>query len=353
MMKKISFLDSKLWLTLIAILVGFLFGTIIMLIGHLSPIVVYEKMFSALFGSPKYMLVQLVYCAPLIFTGLSVTFAYKTGVFNIGAEGQFVVGEIAAMVLGIVLKLPPVIHSIVCILGAAFAGFLWAGFVALIKIKRNVNEILAFIMLNWIAFYLSNYIINLPYLHHPACDSSKNIEKTALIVVSDKIAALVDCEMANCGFLIAVVAAVVIYVILQKTTLGYALKAVGYNQSAAIYAGIDAGKSTIVSIGVAGALAGIGGAIEVLGICGKIPQFSMQEGFGFDGITVALIGCTNPLGCILSGLFYSSMKYIGRRISLVGAPKEIISLIMGCVVLFIAISEIFVFFRKKGAQENG
>ena len=353
MKKRKSFLESNVLYTLIAIIIGFVIGAIFLVTVGISPAEAYGKLIDGVFGKPKFMIWTLVYAAPLIFTGLSVAFSLRTGVFNIGAEGQFVVGAMAAWACGIMLKLPPVIHAIVCILAAAVAGFVWSYLVGLLKVKRGIHEVLSFIMFNWLAFYLSNFLVNTETLHKEGSgEATKNVLDSARILFPEGILKALNCTGANWGFILAIVAAVAMWIIIEKTTLGYKLKAVGFNKDAATFGGINANKSILTALGISGALAGIGGAVQVLGMSGRISQFAGQEGYGFQGITVALIAGSNPLGCILAGIFYGAMKYGGARLTMVGAPEEVIDIIMGCVIIFIAISGVFrALFMKFGKKK--
>ena len=353
MKKRKSFLESNVLYTLIAIIIGFIIGAIFLVTVGISPIEAYGKLIDGVFGKPKFMIWTLVYAAPLIFTGLSVAFSLRTGVFNIGAEGQFVVGAMAACACGIILKLPPVLHAIVCILAAAAAGFLWSYLVGLLNVKRGIHEVLSFIMFNWLAFYLSNFLVNTETLHKEGSgEATKNVLDSARILFPEGILKALNCTGANWGFILAIVAAVAMWIIIEKTTLGYKLKAVGFNKDAATFGGINANKSILTALGISGALAGVGGAGQILGMAGRISQFAGQEGYGFQGITVALIAGSNPLGCILSGIFYGAMKYGGAKLTMVGAPEEVIDIIMGCVIIFIAISGVFkALFMKFGKKK--
>ena len=353
MKKRKSFLESNVLYTLIAIIIGFIIGAIFLVTVGISPIEAYGKLIDGVFGKPKFMIWTLVYAAPLIFTGLSVAFSLRTGVFNIGVEGQFVVGAMAACACGIILKLPPVLHAIVCILAAAAAGFLWSYLVGLLKVKRGIHEVLSFIMFNWLAFYLSNFLVNTETLHKEGSgEATKNVLDSARILFPEGILKALNCTGANWGFILAIVAAVAMWIIIEKTTLGYKLKAVGFNKDAATFGGINANKSILTALGISGALAGVGGAVQILGMAGRISQFAGQEGYGFQGITVALIAGSNPLGCILSGIFYGAMKYGGAKLTMVGAPEEVIDIIMGCVIIFIAISGVFkALFMKFGKKK--
>lgn len=353
MNKKKNILEGDVLYTIISIIAGFMIGAIFLMIAGISPAVAYGKLFSSVFSKPKYLVWTLVYASPLIFTGLSVAFSFKTGVFNIGAEGQFVIGGLVACILGIVLKLPAGIHALVCLVAAAAAGCVWSLIVGILKVKRGIHEVLSFIMFNWIAFYLSNYMVNLPFIHRVKTEATQDVAATARLLIPEGIRNALGCGSAHWGFVLAIIAAIIIWIIIEKTTLGYKLKAVGFNSNAAEYAGIDANKSILTALGISGLLSGIGGAVQVLGMSGRLSQFAGQEGFGFEGITVALIGSSNPIGCIFSGLFYGAMKYGGSKLSIVKAPSEVVDIIMGCVVLLIAIAHVFKHFVLKAAKLEG
>ena len=352
MNKKKSILESNVLYTIIAIIAGLLIGAVFLMIAGISPAVAYGKLFSSIFSKPKYLVWTLVYASPLIFTGLSVAFSFRTGVFNIGAEGQFVIGGLVACVLGIVLKLPAGLHAIVCLVAAAAAGCIWSLIVGILKVKRGIHEVLSFIMFNWIAFYLSNYVVNLPGIHRDSSEATQDVAASARLLMPEGLRSTLDCSNAHWGIVLAVIAAVIIWIIIEKTTLGYKLKAVGFNSNGAEYGGIDANKSILTALGISGLLSGLGGAVQVLGMAGRLSQFAGQEGFGFEGITVALIGSSNPIGCIFSGLFYGAMKYGGSKLSIVKAPSEVVDIIMGCIVLLIAIAHVFKVFVLKAAKKK-
>ena len=354
MSKKNSILSSNAFYTLISIVIGFVVGAILLSIAKINPLDAYKQLFNGVFGKPKFMVWCLIYAAPLIFTGLSVAFSFKTGVFNIGAEGQFVVGSLTACVLGILIKAPAIIHVPLCFLGAALVGGIWGAIVGVLKIKKGVNEVLSYIMFNWVAFYLSNFVVNLSIIHKDGGgEATKDIAATARILAPKSIIAATGASAANYGFILAIIFAVIVWFIINRTTLGFKLRAVGFSNTAAQYAGIDTGKSFLTAMAFSGALAGIGGAVQLMGMSGRISQFSGQEGYGFQGITVALIASSNPIACIFAGIFYGAMKYGGGKLSLVNAPAEVVDIIMGIIILFIAISSLFknIFLNhgKKGA----
>jgi len=332
MNKKTSILHSNFLYTVIAIIIGFLIGAIFLVIAGVSPMEAYAKIIDSVISKPKNIMTTLAYASPVMLTGLSVAFSFRTGVFNIGAEGQFVVGTLAATIVGIFVDVPAIIHIPLCIIAAAAAGAFWSLICGVMKVKRGIHEVLSFIMFNWIAYYLSNYMVNTTFLKREGGgEATKDLLESARIENGD----------FNYAIVIAVILAVITWIVIEKTTLGYKLKAVGFNKFSAEYAGIDSGKSILTALAISGALAGIGGAVQVMGMGGRLAQFASQEGYGFEGITVALIGSSNPLGVIFAGIFYGAMKYGGTKLTMVHAPSEIINIIMGCVVIFIAIAHVF------------
>lgn len=351
-MSKINrFLQSKIFLTLFSIVIGFVVGAIFLAVVGISPAAAYSKLFSSAFSSAKNISYCVVYATPLIFTGLAVAFSFRTGVFNIGAEGQFVVGSMAACVVGILVPAPGFVLVPLCMLAAALAGAFWGLIVGFLKTKWDINEVLSMIMFNWIAYYLSNYIAGLPAIKNEGnAEATQNVQEAAMIrLPASWIKNMGLCNSSNWGILLAVVACVAVWFIIDKTTLGYRLKAVGSNRNAALYGGIDVNRAILTAMAISGALAGLGGAVNLMGMGQRISIFTSQESYGFQGITAALIGGSNPLGVFFGGLFYGMMKYAGSKLNLIGAPSEVINVIMGTVVFFIAISHIFkITLKKKG-----
>ena len=327
----------------LSICIGFLVGAGFLAIMGLSVGDAYGRLISSVTSLKGFSYV-IVYSVPYIIAGLSVAFSFKTGVFNIGAEGQFVVGSLTAAVLGILLgDLPKFILIPICFLGAMIVGALWGIIVGFLKTKWGINEVLSMIMFNWIAFYLSNYIVGLPGIKNEgSAEATRNISENASMLFSkDFIKGAGLAPTANWGIFVAIALMLVVWFIIQKTTLGYRLKAVGANRYAAEYGGINVNSSILTALAISGALAGLAGALQLMGMGNRISIFSSQEGFGFAGIVVALIGCSNPFGVFVSGLFYGALMYGGSKLNLVGAPTQLVSVIVGTVVYFIAISVIF------------
>ena len=336
--KKKSFIDDAVKFSLLSILLGLLVGAIVLVISGNSPIKAYGAMIEGIFGKPKYIAWTIIKATPYILTGLSIAFAFKTGLFNIGAEGQFIIGALVATLVGYSVQLPAIIHIPLTIILAGLAGGLWGSIAGFLKSKFGINEVIATIMLNWIAFYLSNFMVSNSFISVENSEASVNIQESASIGI-DWLKGLVGpATSVNWGIIISIILVFVIWFVLTKTTLGFELRAVGHNKDAAEYAGIDVGKSILKSMAIAGLLAGVAGAIQVMGVTHNITVLAAQEGYGFDGIAVALIANSNPIGVIFSGLLFGAFKYGGIKMQSVGAPSEVINIVIGSIVFFIALS---------------
>lgn len=352
--KKKSFIDDAVKFSFLSILLGLLVGAIVLIISGNSPIEAYGAMIEGIIGKPKYIAWTIIKATPYILTGLSIAFAFKTGLFNIGAEGQFIIGALVATVVGYSINLPAIIHIPLTIILAGLAGGLWGSIAGFLKSKFGINEVIATIMLNWIAFYLSNFMISSSFISVPNSEASVNIQDSASIGI-DWLKGLVGpATSVNWGIIISIVLVLVIWFVLTKTTLGFELRAVGHNKDAAEYAGIDVGKSILKSMAIAGLLAGVAGAIQVMGVTHNITVLAAQEGYGFDGIAVALIANSNPIGVIFSGLLFGAFKYGGIKMQSVGAPSEVINIVIGAIVFFIALSNglrmLYIKMKQKKAK---
>ena len=329
MTRKKSFLEiiaeNRFIHILLSIFLGFLVGAVFLSIMGLSVSAAYGRLISSVTSLKGFSYV-IVYSVPYIVAGLSVAFSFKTGVFNIGAEGQFVVGSMAAACVGILAgSLPKPILIPLCFLSAMAAGAIWGIIVGFLKTRWGINEVLSMIMFNWIAFYLSNFIAGIPAIKNDGtAEATKNISDNASLLFSkDFIKSMGLAPTANWGFLVAIVVTLIVWFVIKKTTLGYELKAVGANKFAAEYGGINVNRSILTALAISGALAGLAGALQLMGMGKRISIFSSQEGFGFAGIVVALIGCSNPFGVLVAGMFYGALMYGGSKLNLEGVPTQL------------------------------
>ncbi|GAB6988333.1 ABC transporter permease [Paenibacillus pini] len=327
---------NSLVVPLVAILFGLIVGAIIMLIGGYNPLLAYSSLFSTVFGNLYDFGEAIREITPLIMTGLAVAFAFRTGLFNIGAEGQYIIGMTAASVVGIkVTGLPIVVHAVVAIIAGGVAGGLWAGITGYLKAKRGVNEVIISIMLNWTALYFSNYIVR-NFLLIKGQQRSEDIQDTASISIGWLSTMFSDARM-HWGTLIAVLAAVFFYIFMWKSKQGYELRAVGHNGDAAKYAGMNVKKNIIKAMFISGVFAGLGGAFQVLGVFHNQALFTGSPGVGFDGIAVALIGMNHPFGILLSAILFGTLTYGSAGMSFgADVPPEIIRIVIGSIIFFIA-----------------
>ena len=336
--KKKSFIDDAVKFSILSIFLGLLVGAIVLVISGNNPLEAYGAMIKGIIGKPKYIAWTIIKATPYILTGLSIAFAFKTGLFNIGAEGQFIIGALVATLVGYSVQLPAIIHIPLTMILAGLAGGLWGSIAGFLKSKFGINEVIATIMLNWIAFYLSNFMVSNSFISVENSEASVNIQESASIGIDWMKGLVGPATSVNWGIIISIILVFVIWFVLTKTTLGFELRAVGHNKDAAEYAGIDVGKSILKSMAIAGLLAGIAGAIQVMGVTHNITVLAAQEGYGFDGIAVALIANSNPIGVIFSGLLFGAFKYGGIKMQSVGAPSEVINIVIGSIVFFIALS---------------
>ena len=329
--------------SILAIICGLLFGLVILLLSNPSQasggfmMILQGGFTDGIQGIGQ----MFYYATPIIMTGVSVGFAFQTGLFNIGAAGQFTIGAFVAVLIGVKCTfLPAGIHCLVAIAGAALAGALWGMIPGLLKAFRNVNEVISSIMMNYIGMYLVNLLIQKLIYDHVknqsmAVASTANLPKAGL----DKIFPNTD---INVGIIIAIVFVILVYIILNRTTFGYELKACGKNQNASKYAGINAKRNIVLSMVISGALAGIGGSLLYLANSGKYLQvLDIIAPEGFSGISVALLGMSNPIGILFAGLFIGHLTVGGYNMQLFDFAPEVIDMIIAAIIYCGALSLLF------------
>ena len=346
---------------LISIVMGFIVGAVVLTIAGYSPLAAYREMILGVFSKPKYMVQVIIRATPLIFTGLSISFAFKTGMFNIGAEGQAIMGMVTAAVVGYCIELPPVIHFIAVALAAIVVAGLWGALVGVLKAKFGIHEVISGIMLNWIALYFNNFMISMPWLKKPEAEASYEVLESSWLVVLNSwktsdagrewlldgthpvLSDVLIRTDLNYGIFLAIAAAALVWFLLTRTTKGYEMRAVGSGADAARFAGINVNKNLILSLAIAGALADLAGAVVITGTMPhRISVLTAQPGYGFDGISVALMANTSPFGVIASALLFAGLQYGGSSIQAeLGAPSEIINIVIGTIIFFIAMSGAF------------
>lgn len=339
------FTKESFLVPVIAIILGLLVGAIAMLAGGFNPILAYTALIEKVFGSAYNFGETIRQITPLIFTGLAVAFAFRTGLFNIGAEGQFIVGMVAATTVGVAFELPAIIHAPLAILAGAIAGGLWGSVAGYLKAKRGVNEVITSIMMNWIALYLANWVMN-SFFVPKGQQRSEMVHDSAIITIT-WLSQMFDNARLHWGTLIAVLAAIFFYVIMWKTRTGYELRAVGLNPHASEYAGMNVKRNVIKAMFISGLFAGIGGAAEILGVFHYQAILTAQPGYGFDGIAVALIGGNTPIGVILGAILFGILSFGAAGIKFTaGVPVELIRVVIASVIFFVAAHGIVKVFVK-------
>ena len=338
--------------SIFAIAIGLAFGFIILLISNPAEavngfIIILKGGFST---GGKGMGQVLYFATPLILTGLSVGFAFKTGLFNIGAAGQFIMGAFAAVYVGVKWAfLPAPFHWMIAILAAAIVGGLWALIPGLMKAYLNVHEVISTIMMNYIGMYTANFLIK-STIYDAKKALSMNTAQSAVLpkggldyIFYNPLGVGKDLSTVNSGIWIAVIFAIIMYIVLNKTTFGYELKACGFNKYASKYAGINDKRNIVLSMVIAGALAGMGGALLYLsgGNGRHIRVVDMLAAEGFNGIPVALLGLSNPIGIIFSAIFISYITQGGNYLQTLDFVPEIIDIIIACIIYFSAFSLAF------------
>jgi simple sugar transport system permease protein len=275
-------------------------------------------------------------------TGLAVGFAFKMGLFNIGASGQYTMGMFFALYVGFMWDLPPGIHWIVAILAGMLGGMIWGFIPGIFKALLNVNEVITSIMFNYIGMYLVDMWIQGNAVMFVSTKSRTNYLPSNVQIPSLGI----DGSNVNLGILLAIIIGIVLYIVLQKTTFGYELKATGHNKYASDYAGMKGKKNIILTMVIAGGLAGLGGAFAILApsaIAGSSMTYepiNIIAANGFNGIAVALLGSAHPLGIIFSSVFISHIQRGGSLAGLVGFKPEIIDVVIGVIIYFSAFAMI-------------
>jgi ABC-type uncharacterized transport system permease subunit len=339
------FTKESFLVPVVAIVLGLLTGAVAMLAGGFDPIKAYSSLVSKVFGGSYNIGETIRQITPLIFSGLAVAFAFRTGLFNIGAEGQFIMGMLTSCVVGISLDVPAYIHAPLAILAGAVAGGLWGAIAGYLKAARGVHEVITTIMLNWIALYFANYVLKSFFV--PEGQQRSEFVKESAIITVGWLSDMFGGARLHWGTLLAILAAIFFYVFLWKTKSGFELRAVGLNPHASEYAGMNVNKNVVTAMFTGGMFAGIGGACETLGVFHYQAIMPAMPGYGFDGIAVALIGGNTPLGVVLGAILFGMLTFGASGMKFgAGVPVELIRVVIASVIFFVAAHGIVKFLVK-------
>jgi len=345
-------LRKELVVGLSAVVLGLIAGAIFMTITGNNPFAGYYYLFAGGLMSVERIGNTLAMATPLILTGLSVAFAFRTGLFNIGAAGQALIGGLVALSLGLTLGLPKVLLLPVILVAAALGGALWAWLPGWLKARFNVHEVVSTIMMNWIAYWVTYYTV--PAFFKGAFETESKIIPEAASLKIPFLTQLFSGSYINLGLLVSLAAVVVVSIILNRTVLGYRLKAVGYNRFATEYAGVNVNRHIVASMVIAGALAGLGGATLYVGYASSI-QIGILPSIGIDGIAVALLASNSPLGVVGSAVFFGILQSgKGFMNAMTKIPPEIGDTIIATIIYFAATSVLIErWFDKLAKRRSG
>lgn len=338
--------------SLCAVLIALVIGAILIGIKGVNPLAAYGSMIKSAFyqTSNRFpfngLAKTLVFATPLIFASMAVMISFKAGMFNIGVQGQMMAGGLGATLVGIYC------HNIfgniiVALFVAALFGFLWAGIAGFLKSLFGINEVISTIMLNYIMSPLQNYLLSGP-IKDPLSGNTQTIPVYEGVRLPTMFQAITK-QSLNIGFILAILTCIAAYFFFKNTTLGYKIKAVGNNPTAAENAGINPKIIAFIAMGIAGAVAGLGGAERILGGSTKyVYTEAIMGDFGFTSLAVALLGKNNPIGIIFASIFYAALEIGGQTLQIdYKLNKEIVYIIQALIIILVAAENAFKYFINR------
>ncbi|MEZ4729947.1 MAG: ABC transporter permease [Caldilineaceae bacterium] len=336
-----------------AVLLALLVGSFFYWRFRGEPYEAYYALFNGALGNVSGITQALTKATPLLLMGVGICIAFRGGVINIGGEGQIIVGAIAATALSLTLRTWPgwLLLPLTLLVGA-LAGAVWGGIAGFLKARLNVNEILSTVMLNQIALQLMNFLLRGPMLDPKQIEAGTNIPQSEALPEIVWLTRLVPRTLLHSGVILAVILAILVYLLLWRTTIGYRIRAVGLNSAAARYAGIPVAGYLTLSLVLSGAFAGLAGAVEVTGVHHRMLE-GLSGGYGFSGIVAALFGKLHPLGAIPASFLFGALLVGADKMQrTVQVPNALIVVLNGLVVLFVVASELYARRRSRRRVEG-
>ncbi len=341
--KKLLKFSRTAWTPFAAIPIALGIGAIVLLIAGYDPVQAYIAMWQGAFKDKTAIAEVLIKATPLIFIGAGLAIAFRCSIWNIGAEGQFYAGAVAATAVGIYLGvLPKIILVPLVLIAGAVSGALWGMIAAFLKNRFGANEVVTTIMLNYIAIFITGWLVTGPMI-----ETKGFFAQTAKISENARLWRFMPPTRLHLGFIIALLVAVALYILIFKTSLGYTIRAVGVNPEAARYAGINVKQKALLAMALSGGAAGLAGAVEISAISYRLYQL-ISPGFGFDGIAVSLLVNNNPLGVIFSGILFGALRS-GAEVMQMNAkvPSVLVNFIQGLVVLSVVAFGVYSYVSKE------
>jgi simple sugar transport system permease protein len=328
---------TEMLVPLLAIFTALVIGAAIILATGASVVDAYNGLFFGALGSPTALANTLVEATPYIFAGLAVALGFKCGLFNIGVEGQLAMGAMSAAIVGYQFTgLPALVHLPLALLAGALGGALWGAIPGLLRAKTGAHEVITTIMFNYIAIRLTDYLIKGPFR-----DRSSSAPRTPFIAPSAELPYLFGANYRlHAGFILALIMVFVVWWLLKKSTIGFEIRTVGANPSAAQYAGMSITRNFVLAMALSGGLGGLAGASQVLGLEHNL-KASFSAGYGFDSIAIALLAKSNPIGIIPAALFWGALRNGAGLMQLQsGISISLINIIQALVIVLVAADQI-------------
>lgn len=342
---------NKKWqsilIPILSVIIGLIFGAVIMLIFKYNPLTGYKALLEGAIGNPFNIGQTIRAATPLIFTGLGFSIAYTAGFFNIGLSGQALFGWLASVWLALSMpEQPKIIVLPLAIIVGALAGALFAAIPGVLKAVFNTSEVIVTIMLNYVAVYVTDFIIRNVITEH--ADATPMIGENARLSIQ-KLTELTNFSKIHGGIFLALIIVVIVHILMERTTVGFELKSVGMNRFASNYAGMNAKRNIVLSMVISGALAGLGGVMMGLG---EFKNIFLTNGvapaIGFDGMAVALLGGLNPYGTVLASLLFGGLQTGSTFMSFTAKiPQEIVGIITASIIFFVGANYIIKYFLDK------
>lgn len=349
-------MDKKLrdvMVPVLTVIIGLIFGAIVMLLFNYDAVAGYKALWNGAVGSPFNIGQTLRAATPLIFTGLGFSVAYTAGFFNIGLAGQALAGWLVSVWLVLSLEsLPAAILLPLAIIAGMLAGGLWAAIAGMLKAYFDTSEVIVTIMLNYIMVYVSDYLIR--NVITDRADATPFVWQIASLRMPF-LSNLTKGSTLHAGIFLAILAVIVVYFLMERTTLGFELKTVGQNRHAAQYAGMNSKRNIILAMVISGSLAGLGGVMSGLGEFGNIFLMNgVAPSIGFDGMAVALLGALNPFGTFLAAILFGGLQTGRTMMPLVArVPAEIVNIVIALIIFFVGSKYIITYFLDRRAAKTG
>jgi ABC-type uncharacterized transport system permease subunit len=343
---------GRIIVPVLAIVTSLVVSSSAMLLSGTNPLQAYSALAEGAFGSRDAIIETLIKAAPYVLAGLGIALAFRGGLFNIGIQGQLFMGSVFAVVAGYSVELPAIVHIPFALLVGMIGGALWGAIPGYLKARQGAHEVITTIMMNYIASRIISWALT---SSGPLRAPRTVVPETRAVFESARLPMLIPESRLHAGVIVALLAAVVVFWLLWRTVLGFEIRTVGANPSAARYAGINVEGTIILTMTISGALAGLGGAIQVMGLAPFNFTTGFNVGLGFDSIAVAVLGGIHPFGVTLSAFLFGAMDAGSRLMQLrTKVPIDIVTIVQGLILMFVAADQIVRnIFRIRAETEEG